>query len=565
MTPQSAQSQDFSSALAPHLHFDLEACPTCGQEIPPDRLEEISGRIAAKEREQAIAIAAQLERKFAIERASTEAKAKAELELERQQGAARVACAREEAQEAAQKLVSQMQAEAEQAKAELEAGWQQRLAGAESARKTAEQTEANLKAEMKELREAGARALEVAKAEAKERELEIRNEAKRTADLAAAESVAALEAAQRESESAFQARIDEAEAGRISALGKETALMAQIDELRLAKEAEVTKVREEAEAASLLVLRATEEAAEARFRETIAAHEKAADDASARARDAEARVLNLTTEHASALEKSLSTQREVLEKAKDDAVNAERAKAFEEGQKLSTKVNELQRALEKKTNEELGEGAEVDLFEALRAEFPDDKIARIAKGAPGADIHHVVMLHGKECGTILYDSKNHKQFRNDHVAKLRTDQLAERAEHAILSTHKFPQGTGQVHLQDGVVLANPARVVSIATILRQHLQQLHMLRLSGIEREGKTAALYEFITSVHCADLLGRIDQRAEDLFGIQEKEMKWHEGNWRKQGEAIRAIQKAKADLASQIDSIVGTAADDSAMEEVS
>jgi len=155
----------------------------------------------------------------------------------------------------------------------------------------------------------------------------------------------------------------------------------------------------------------------------------------------------------------------------------------------------LQRALENKTAEELGEGAEIDLFESLRKEFPDDDIRRIPKGTPGADILHVVMLSGKKCGTIIYDSKNHNQFRHEHVSKLRADQLAAQAEHAILSTRKFPQGTRQLYLQDGVLLANPARVVLIATLIRQHLLQLHAQRVSDIERDSKTAALYEFIIS----------------------------------------------------------------------
>jgi hypothetical protein len=38
---------------------------------------------------------------------------------------------------------------------------------------------------------------------------------------------------------------------------------------------------------------------------------------------------------------------------------------------------------------------------------------------------------------------------------------------------------------------------------------------------------------------------------------MKWHEKNWEHQGTAIRAIQKARGDLASEIDSIIGTFAD--------
>jgi hypothetical protein len=564
MTQQIGQASEFTG-LPSHLHFGLESCPTCGQKIPSDKLEEISGKIAAREREQTLAITSQLERQHAIEKANSDAKAMADLESERQQSAARETRVRDEAQKAAEKLISERQSEAERTHGELVAGWQQQLAEADSARKSAEQIEANLQAEMKKLRESNASALEAVTAQARERETEIQNEAKQIAESVAAERIAAIEAAQRESEAALRARINETEASRIAAEEKETALALQLDDLRHTSEAEVAKVKEEAATELLRIRQVATEAAEARFRETLTTQENAVAEASAKAREAQAKLLTLTDQHASAMETSLTAQREILEKASVDAVNAEKARAFEENQKLSTKLDDLQRAFDKKTAEELGEGAEMDVFEALKTEFPDDKISRIPKGAPGADIHHVVMLRGKECGTILYDSKNHNQFRNEHVAKLRTDQLAAKADHAILSTHKFPQGTRQLHIQDGVLLANPARVVIIAMIIRQHLLQLHTLRLSDVERESKTVALYEFITSERCSLLLVRIDERADALLEQQGKEIRWHENNWKKQGEAIRAIQKAKADIENQINSIIGPSANDDVISEAS
>ncbi len=48
----------------------------------PDRFEEIGGRIAAKEREQTLAITAEVEKQFLIEKVRVETKAKADLELE---------------------------------------------------------------------------------------------------------------------------------------------------------------------------------------------------------------------------------------------------------------------------------------------------------------------------------------------------------------------------------------------------------------------------------------------------------------------------------------------------
>ena len=50
-----------------------------------------------------------------------------------------------------------------------------------------------------------------------------------------------------------------------------------------------------------------------------------------------------------------------------------------------------------------------------------------------------------------------------------------------------------------------------------------------------------------------------------KKKEIRWHQNNWRRQGEAIRAIQKAKVDLASEIDSIIGTYEDGTEMSEAS
>jgi hypothetical protein len=541
MTTQPAQIAQLHPMSKPIPPITPETCPACGQEIPPDRVEEISGKIAARERDRALAITAQAEQRFAAEKAQADAKAKADLESEREQSAAREARAREEARAAAEKLIRDKQLESEKAQAEVAAKWQLQLQNAETARKSAEKTRTDLQGRMEQLREANAKSIELARAEAKRD----------------------AEAEQKKSEAALQAQINEVQANLRAAEQKEASLATQLDEAKKAKEAEIAKIREEGEAEASRIRQAVTAETEARLGDTLKAQAAAAVEANGRALEAEQKLSALTEKHASELEKGLSEQREIMEKAKDQAVNAERSKAFEESQKQLAKVNELQRALEKKTTEELGEGAEVDLYEALRNEFPDDKITQIPRGVAGADVRQIVMLRGENCGTILYDSKNHKQFRFDHVTKLRTDQLAEKAEHAILSTHKFPQGKYQIHIHEGVILANPARVLSIATILREQLIQLHTLRLSSVDRETKTAALYEFMNSPQCSDLLNRVDERSDHLIGLQSKEIKWHENNWKNQGEAIRAIQKAKADLTNRIASIIGAQEDDSELSE--
>jgi hypothetical protein len=250
--------------------------------------------------------------------------------------------------------------------------------------------------------------------------------------------------------------------------------------------------------------------------------------------------------------------REAMEKDKTDTVNAVKAQHFQETLKLNEMVQNLQRRLDQKNAEELGEGAEVDLFEELKAEYPDDHITRVPKGTAGADIIHIVKHNGKECGKIVYDSKNRKAWRDDYVTKLREDQIAAKAEHAVLSTCKFPAGTHQLEVREGVVIANPARVLMLAEILRDHLIQTASLRIAGKERDGKSAALYSYITSERFWQHLKSIDGSMDKVLDIDTGEKKAHEAVWEKRGRLIKSAQKSYGNVRADIERIIGTAESD-------
>jgi hypothetical protein len=256
------------------------------------------------------------------------------------------------------------------------------------------------------------------------------------------------------------------------------------------------------------------------------------------------------------LEEGLRQQREVLDKAKDQAVNAEKAKSFKHQQRLDQKIASLQRQVQRQTADELGEGAEVDLFEALKGAFPEDEVSRVKKGTAGADIVHKVVYNKRVCGQIVYDSKNRDAWRNDYVTKLRQDQLAARADHAVLSTRVFPAGSHQLHLLDGVIVANPARVIDLVQILRRAVLSVDSLRMSGQERDEKSARLYEFITSQRCTHLFEELDNVSNDLLDLDVKETAAHENVWKRRGSLIRSVQRAQSSLTSEIEQIIGTAA---------
>jgi hypothetical protein len=191
--------------------------------------------------------------------------------------------------------------------------------------------------------------------------------------------------------------------------------------------------------------------------------EKARTDA---AKAAEEQIKALKASQEAVIDQRLETQREAFEKSKAEAINAEKVKLFAEKLKLEEKLLEMQRALQKRTAADLGEEGEVDLFDALRREFPGDNITRVAKGVQGADIIHRVVHNGSVVGTILIDSKNTSRFMKRYVTKLRADQLRAQADFAILSTTVFPQRARQLAVKDNVILADPARVVAVVHLLR---------------------------------------------------------------------------------------------------
>lgn len=252
--------------------------------------------------------------------------------------------------------------------------------------------------------------------------------------------------------------------------------------------------------------------------------------------------------------KALAEQREALDKDRVDAVAKAKADEFEKNQKLQKQVEVLKRQLEEKTADSLGEGAEVDLYEALCETFDNkgDKITRIKKGQPGADIRHEVRHNGQLCGLIVYDSKNHANWRNSFVTKLKSDQLTAHADHAVLTTAEFPSGVRQFAVREGVIVVNPARAVEVVRLLREHTIQTYRLRLSAKERNTKTEALYKFINSDRCRQLLDRSELINEQLLEIDAKEVTAHNLVWKKRGQLLKEAQKTHGDYRAAIDRII-------------
>jgi hypothetical protein len=283
----------------------------------------------------------------------------------------------------------------------------------------------------------------------------------------------------------------------------------------------------------------------------LAAAEQARAEATGQVETLKAEQQSAVEKRVAEIQETLSRQKEDLQREKESAVLAEKAKVL----KLTSELADLQRKLEGKSAHELGEGSEVDLFEQLRSAFEGDRIQRVPKGVNGADVIHEVVHNGRTCGKIVYDAKNRDAWQNGFAVKLNADKLTQGADHAILSSNKFPKDKREIHLQDGVIVAAPARVPAIVEILRDQLIRLNELRVSNEQRDGKTEELYAFITSEHCRQLIGQVEAQAGKMLELDTREQEAHRRLWDQRKKLIHAVQKARGDLSFEIDRIIGTA----------
>jgi hypothetical protein len=252
----------------------------------------------------------------------------------------------------------------------------------------------------------------------------------------------------------------------------------------------------------------------------------------------------------------LARQHEALQAEHDRALLKTKAESNRENERLQRKTMDLQRALEKRTANELGDGQERDIDAELRKAFMppagEDAIQRVARGENGADILHDVRYKGATCGRIVYDSKNHKAWRTDFVSKLLQDKARHDAAAAVLVTTAFPAGVRYFCVDGDVCIVHPGAVVHVARILRRSLIALHRQGLSLQARSGKMAALYKYLASGDFADQIRTAEGLVADLRTLDARERDAHDKVWKERERLVTRTKAAIDEIDTQITGIM-------------
>jgi hypothetical protein len=216
-------------------------------------------------------------------------------------------------------------------------------------------------------------------------------------------------------------------------------------------------------------------------------------------------------------------------------------------------IEELKTKIQQGSQQSQGESLELELEESLHREFPMDTIEEVKKGQRGADIvQRVVDKKGRECGTILWESKN-AQWSQTWISKLKEDQRQAKAHIAVLAVTDPPEKLKTFAYVDGVWIVLRSMAVSLALALRYTLVSLNFEKMVGEGKNEKMEVLYNYINSI---EFRSRIESIREVFSALQkeiEREKQYFQTKWARQEKQLGRVLGNMDGMYGDLQGIVG------------
>lgn len=185
---------------------------------------------------------------------------------------------------------------------------------------------------------------------------------------------------------------------------------------------------------------------------------------------------------ATELEIAKKFQQDLLEEKKK---NADMQKALEEAQKKA-----------KQSSQQLqGEVRELDLEEKLRSTFPSDQFAPVPKGAQGGDIWQKIIFKGVVVGSILWETKNTKNWSKSWLLKLKEDAGRVNATESIIVSETLPGGVTLFDRQEGVWITTYQYALTTCRFIRYLITTTSAMKLSTSQTDEEWAKVRDYMLS----------------------------------------------------------------------
>ncbi|UCC95939.1 MAG: DUF2130 domain-containing protein [Candidatus Omnitrophota bacterium] len=273
-------------------------------------------------------------------------------------------------------------------------------------------------------------------------------------------------------------------------------------------------------------------------------------------------------------QKKLDEEKETLELTVQRQLDEERKKITEQASKkaaeehmlkdrekdnqlaaMKKQIDELKRKADVGSQEAQGEALEGELQEYLERSFPFDKFEEIKKGARGADVIHIVHnTAGKECGKILWESKNTKDFQKSWIEKIKKDQQEANAGIAVIMSVALPAGIDSFDIYDGVWITDYKSLKGLATALRQGLIEVARQKLVTTGQDSIKDLLYQYITGQEFIMRIRAIVEAFQRMNDELAKERRSMARLWSRREKQITTVIENVAGIHGSIEGLVGS-----------
>lgn len=258
------------------------------------------------------------------------------------------------------------------------------------------------------------------------------------------------------------------------------------------------------------------------------------------------------------MERKLSEERQKI--WDDAAVKLAEANQLKDAERdkreadLRKQIDELKRKAEQGSQQSQGEILEVELENLLKEQFRYDDIVPVPKGVRGADvIQRVKMQNGKECGTIIWESKRTKSWSDGWVQKLKDDQRDVKANIAVIVSIVLPKDMTVIGNVEGVWIVDFHAAVGLAAVLRSAMIDLAQAQAAAEGKNEKMEMMYAYLSG---QEFRQRIEAIVESFSAMKEdldSEKRAMEKIWSKREKQIERVLLNTSRLYGELQGIIG------------
>ena len=218
-------------------------------------------------------------------------------------------------------------------------------------------------------------------------------------------------------------------------------------------------------------------------------------------------------------------------------------------------IDDLKRKSEQGSMQLQGEAQELLLEEILQNAFPFDSVGEVPKGKKGADCLLLVRnKFGIDCGQILFESKRTVNWSKDWVEKLKQDTINCKADIAVLVSQVLPDKMdNKFDLKDGIWICNFQDVKILAAAIREGIIRSHAAVKSQEGKGDKLQMLYDYMTSNEFSSQWKAVREVFKNMKQSIEDERRAMEKLWKNREKQLDKALLNSDHIIGSIDGIAG------------